>query len=164
MSLCLKSKHLNELFIILPVLRRASNRLSSSWTILWGTRRAGPAVCSGRSHGSMEERAQGRGQSPVQGIRGQRELGKKRDRMNREMEKSILYAFISLVTMRFWVKKIRIWGIQSRFQLSFFWGKCCNCYDAVQKKLLPFPPWYPTGPFREHKHPGQDPPDLILDT
>lgn len=63
-------------------------------------------VSSGRSYWFMVETAQGKGHSPVQGVRGQRrESRRKTVIMNREREKSILYTFISLVLMRFAIGK-----------------------------------------------------------
>lgn len=144
MSLSHKSnsqqKHLNELFIILVLSRQASNRLNSSWTISWGTGRAGSVVSWRSSHGFMEERTQGRGQraQPRARRKGpERESGKKTDRMKREIEKSMLYTCISLVSMRFWIKKkIKVLGIWPRFQIYFFGSKCCICCDAVKEEEI----------------------------
>lgn len=62
-------------------------------------------VSSGRSHRFVVDTAQGKGHSLVQGVKGQRDSGKKTVRMNREMEKSTVHTFISLVLMRFCIGK-----------------------------------------------------------
>lgn len=61
----------------------------------------------------------------MQGVKGtERELSRKTDRMNREMEKSMLYTFISLVSKRFLDKKKKK-NLGNTVQISeiFLWGQ-----------------------------------------